>query len=870
MNTDNIQTLATGWLARPHADVDVDGTVLTSPSFTVEGWLDAVVPGSVLATLVKNKKVPDPYYGDNSKSIPDISQVGAGHYTYWFYNAFHLSAPGPGRRVELRFDGVNYGATVYLNGRKLEAEATGMFRRHVFDITAFVEGENRLAVLVTPPDPPGVPDGHGGGPNPPAIGESVVARYPVGWDWVIAMPDRSAGIWDRVSVHVSGAVVIGDPHVVTRVVSVRVPGGPQAPAHLTVTAEVTNTSGAPVSGALACAVDGRTDQASVTLAAGATQAVTLERQIDNPRLWWPNGLGRPELYPVTLTFTIGGGEVSDERSFRAGVRQIDVSTMEVSSAGGGKRQTRVFHVNGQRVFLRGGNWIGTDAMFRYSADAQRYRDEVRMHAEANLNLIRVWGGGIAERDPFYEACDEYGILVMQDFWISGEFSGPFSDTWANVFRASAVDTIKRLQHHPSLLFWSGGNEQTPPDEIARALKSWIEGPGSGTLDGTRIYVSRSTDISGSSMNQYDDGPYGIRHPADFFRGEIPRLGSNAINPEVGSVGTPTFESLRLFMPDNALADFPRPDRDWNEVWQLHDYMPYSNDDPEAPKVPDQIAIYGAPDSAERFAYLAQLANYIQYRALFEGFSGTMWRWYAGVFLWKSQNPWTGLRGQLYDWYLEQLGGLFGVRRACEPVHVQLDLASNEVMLVNTSAAAFEGTATATLYDLSGRATKGGEASVPAKQPPAEPQALFSLQNVPTAPDTVYFVDLRLSNREGQVVSTNFYWLTTGDYRPLLGLVPAKIEATGTLALAGERWEATVTLVNAAGQPVAFWIRLQVLTSGGLKRVLPVFYRDNYISLIPGERRDISIDFAAADVPPGETPEIWLEGWNVARSQVSLT
>lgn len=144
-----------------------------------------MVPGSVVATLVKNKKAPDPYYGDDSRSIPDISEAGAGHYTYWFYNAFHLPAPGPGRRVELRFDGINYGASVYLNGRKLDAEATGMFRRRVFDITAFAGGDNRLAVLVTPPDPPGRPGGNGGQPDQPNIGESVVARYPVGWGWVI-------------------------------------------------------------------------------------------------------------------------------------------------------------------------------------------------------------------------------------------------------------------------------------------------------------------------------------------------------------------------------------------------------------------------------------------------------------------------------------------------------------------------------------------------------------------------------------------------------------------------------------------------------------------------------------------------------------
>ena len=864
MDQINTFTLATGWRARLKADVPVDGTVLTSPSYSVAGWLDAVVPGSVIATLVKNNKIPDPYYGNNSNSTPDtdISKVGNAYYTYWFYNAFQLPTLAPSRRVALCFDGINYGAEIYFNGRKLGV-AVGMFRRHVFEITPLVGAENRLAVLVTPPDPPGIPDGNGGQSGSPNIGESVVARYPVGWDWVNRMRDRSTGIWDRVSVYVSGPVVIGDPRVVTRVPGVRVPEGAQPPAYLTVTAEVTNSSNTSVSGVLSCAVDGQTDRENVTLAAGETRAITFNRQIDNPRLWWPNGLGQPELYPVTLTFTIGT-DVSDQRSFRIGVRQIDVPTMEVSSFGG-KRKTRVFYINGQRVFIRGGNWIGTDAMFRYSTDAKRYRDEVRMHAAANLNAIRVWGGGIAERDPFYEACDEHGIMVMQDFWLSGEFTGDFSNTWTEVFEASAQETIKRLQHHPSLLFWSGANETTPPPGIDDLLRGWIEGtPGIKLLDGSRVYVNCSTNISGSSQNVNEDGPYGILNPAEFFQQPV----SNPINPELGSVGTPTYESLRRFIPDDALKNFPVPGQPYDkvgEIWHTHDYIPYFYDS-NNPIVSDQIGIYGSPSSAETFAYLAQLANYIQYRALFEGFTAQMWESYVGVFVWKSQNPWTGLRGQLYDWYLEQTGGLFGVRSACEPVHVQLDLSNNKVMLVNTTAAVFEGTATATIYDLSGRATYGG--SIIARQSPGTAQSLFPLQNVPTTPSTVYFVDLHLSNRQGKTISTNLYWLTTADYRPLRQLGEAKIASTGTLARSNERWHATVTLVSATAQPVAFWIRLQVLTSG--ERVLPVFYSDNYFSLVPGERRDIVIDFAASDVPPGAVPEVWFEGWNVVRTQVRLT
>jgi mannosylglycoprotein endo-beta-mannosidase len=848
--------------------------VLTSPSYTIEGWLEAVVPGSVLATLVKNGKIPDPYYGDCSQSILDITDplAGAGYYTYWFYNAFDLPAIAPGTRVELRFDGINDAAETYLNGQKLESTARGMFARRSFDVTAFVRpGKNQLAVLVHPPDPPGVPNSKRNGGNFEFnIGESVVARYPVGWDWVISMADRSAGQWDRVTVRLTGPVVIGPLHVVTSVPGVRVPGGSQAPASVTIRTPLKNTSKISVTGILEYAIAGKTEKAvAVTVPPGGGEHEfnhEFTHSIEEPRLWWPNGLGRPELYTLDVSFTIAG-VVSDHTATRFGIRQFDVSTIDVSTIDVSSRKTRVFSINGQRIFLRGGNWIGTDAMFRFSANEKRYRDEVRMHADANLNILRVWGGGIAERTPFYDACDELGMLVMQDFWVSGEYYNPQPpNEWIEAFLACARDTIERLRNHPSLLFWSGGNEQTPPPDVATKLKGYIEGSGGEALDGTRIYVPLSTDISDSSEVQYEDGPYVILPPKFFFSNHF----TNPINPEIGSVGTPTYESVQRFMPPDALKNFPKANQLYKEldpVWRLHDYIAYSSDD--SPH--DQIAIYVKaghtdPSNTEDFCRLAQLANYIQYRALFEGFSAHMWSWYAGVFLWKTQNPWPGLRGQLYDWYLEQTGGLFGVRCACEPVHVQLDLDKYEVMVVNTSSAAFEGKATASIYDLSGTVTNGGVHNV-SVQPPAA-KSLFGLQNVPKTPGTVYFVDLRLANQGGEVVSTNLYWLSTGDdYQALNKLPPAKVDATGRIQRAGDRWVLTAELSCPTPQPVAFWIRLQVRQSG--ERPRPVFYSDNYLSLAPGTSRTITVDMAAEDVPADEEPELWLEGWNVAETRIPL-
>lgn len=853
------------WLARRATDVGVTGEVITSSSYEPTDWLPAVVPGSILATLVANGQLPDPYVGDAALSIPDVGQAGGlDYYTFWFYRSFALPVTSDTSRTWLRFDGINYAADVYLDGRKLaQAEREGMFHRRTFDITGIAAGQHRLAVLVSPPNPPGKPGPNGGEPSASNIGASVTARYPVGWDWVIAMPDRSAGIWDKVTLSSTGPVILEDPHVVCEVPGVREPDGPQAPAELTITATLRNTLNTGVLGVLECTVDGEFAQVDVNLEPGETRRVPVHFQLFSPRLWWPNGMGEPYLHEAALTFSVAG-QASDRRTFNVGVRQIGVATQDV-----GGRSTRVFTVNGQRVFLRGGNWIGTDAMFRYSANSKRYHDEVRLHASANLNMIRVWGGGIAERDPFYEACDSHGILVMQDFWISGEYVPAPSERWTAVFETSARDTIRRLQHHASLLFWCGGNEQSPPKGLASQLATWIEGPHTEVLDGTRILVDRSTNISGTSSNQYEDGPYGIMPPASFEQQRF----SNPINPELGSVGTPTYDSLSRCLPRHALADFPKPNQPYeklNAMWRLHDYMPYHNDNPQ---VTDQIATYGAPDTVKRFAYLAQLANYAQYRALFEGFGVHAFEWYAGVLLWKSQNPWPGLRGQIYDWYLEQTGGLFGVQRACEPVHIQLSFGdssnrNNLSVVVNnsTSRELSNVTATATCYALDGKVTAAGRTRK--DLPAGRIVPMFSLEQVPRGPGVVYFVDLRLTDPYGKLISHNFYWLNTDDdYHALNGLRPVQIEANATMIRDAGRWHASVTLANAPNQPVAFFLQLQVRDSGLGERVLPVFYEDNYVSLVPGERRELTIDFATADVPSGTTPELWCAGWNVPKTHI---
>ena len=664
-----------GWFAKKASEVQDTGQTITSPNYTAENWIDAVVPGTVLTTLLKNGLAGhfapgfDPYFGKNTQSIPDISKQGyADFYTYWFYTRFETPPLADGVLVWLYLRGINYSADIYLNGVQLNGaenifldqpqstgtELRGMFLRNAFDITKLVNkrdgSSNALAILVNPPNPAGTPGGNGGNSQDPNIGENVTMRYTVGWDWVMPIPDRNTGIWDEVMICTTGPMIVLNPHVVTTVLDSQ--GNLQPDAQLTISAEIYNASEVPHTGTLLGTLESLDVSQQVTVKPKQRLTITFPvLALKNPRLWWPNGYGAQELYSLDLSFKIDE-VISDTQSVRVGIRQISVSSITVN-----QDTTRVFLVNGRRIFIKGGNWIGTDAMLRLSN--KRYRDEVRLHAEMNLNFIRVWGGGITERPEFYDACDEYGILVMQDFWISGEYSDPSSEGYTQIFLNCAKDTIRMLRNHASLCFWTGANETNPPNDISAALRCYIEGSTVGgcggyeLLDGTRAYIPRSTALSNSRTNQYADGPYGILTPQDFFT-----LQSCPINPEVGSVGTPVAESIRRMMSQQDYDDFPKDQT--NDTWKLHTYIPYSNPE-QTQAVPcsgsrptpvnDQIAAYGPPSSVDDFCLRAQLTNYMQYKSLFEGFASHMWEWYAGVFVWKSQNPWTGLRGQLYDWYL---------------------------------------------------------------------------------------------------------------------------------------------------------------------------------------------------------------------------
>lgn len=843
--------LNSGWKCTPIAKVKEDGGAISSPAYDLNGWLPAVVPGTVLTTMLENKQIPDPFIGMNNKKIPDIFNTGPGYYTYWFVKDFTETAKA-GEEVWLHFRGVNYGCDIYLNGKKLNPKRhSGMFLRQSYNITSALQKnrQNRLAVVVFPPDAVGNANGGQGGDG--AIAKNVAHQYVAGWDWIQPIRDRNTGIWDKVLIEKTGKINIKNPHVVTLVPGQRKPEGTQKPATIKVTTELENPTNTPLKGTLQYVLDGRKISREVTIKAKTTMEVTLpDLQLENPKLWWPSGYGAQHLYPMKMQFLVNN-VVSDEENISVGIREIQTEWNITT-------RSKQVSVNGQKVFIKGGNWIISDAMLRFT-DA-RYDAEVRFHRDMNLNLLRIWGGALTERPEFYQACDKYGILVMQDFWGSGDCNGRWTDPmklddqWTrrkypddhNLFLESAADQIKMIRNFPSLAIWCGGNEITLPEDIMTSLRDTIL----PKLDGTRWFIdySNSDDMSFNSLGGNGDGPYGIQPLKYFFN-----YRTWPFNSEIGSVGVGDYESLERFMPKENLVAPIYSEKTGKEtvdsVWDYHKYIGYGK----------YVDPYGKPKDLRDFGKKAQLVNYDQYRSLMEGFSAHMWDWYTGVIIWKTQNPWTALRGQMYDYYLDPNACLYGLHNGSAPLHIMYNQADSTVMVTNnTFKHQYDMMMMVTAIDMAGKEKNLGQVFVEIGASTTRMILDIKKEIRELAQKEGVFLSLRLVNTKKETLSDNLYWLpdAEGKYSGLNSMAAANIDVKVSQT---EKGKVSVTLTNPAKNPVAFFNRLALVDPVSKKRILPVFYDDNYISVLPGEQKTVVMDYTTTG---HAAPLVSLEGWNV--------
>lgn len=875
----NLWAIRGGWQLAEAPAVREGGAALSMAGFEGKGWWAATVPGTVLTTLIDRGVYPDPDIGLNNMAIPER----LARQDYWYRAEFTPPAQAAGKRLNLTFEGINYAAEVWVNGRRL-GQVRGAFVRGDFDVTEIVAAgrANAVAVRISPPPHPGIPHEQsivaGPGPN----GGIQLIDGPTffsteGWDWLPGIRDRNSGLWQDVTLRATGAVRIGDAHVITTL-----PRPDNSQARVILQVPLRNSAAAAVEGTLTASFEGVRLEKRVRLAPGETTVPLTPEEfpqllVNQPRLWWPNGYGKPELYHLEMSFRTADGE-SDQARLRFGMREIRYELTLLDASGRLKRleyapaaapgaavvdvrhegmlestegwvaslirgaesspavrpladraasPMMVVRVNGVRIALKGGNWGISDSRKRVSRE--RLEPYVRLTRDANFTIIRNWCGQSME-EALFELCDEYGILVWNDFWGSTQdHSLEAGDL--QLFRENARDTLLRFRHHASIVLWCGENEGVPSPARNEALEALVR-----ELDGTRYYSPNSRRV-----NLQASGPWRHGEPVEFFTDR-----GRGFSTELGLPSVPTLDALK--------AMFPAGDQ-WppNDTWAYHDWHSDANGDVK-PFLASMAEQFGAPTGLEDFERKAQLMNYANHRAMFEGFNAHLWRPNTGRFMWMSHPAWPSLNWQMYGSDYDAHGAYFGIRKACEPVHVQLNLPTLRVAVINNTADALRGLRVRIRIV----ATDGRVLSDRTETMDAPANTATDGPPLAGLPDEAVFVRLDLAGSGGQALSNNFYWQAPRlqALRALNSLAPVRLEAAASERREGSVRRITVTLANRTGKP-ALLAHLSLRRPNG-ERVLPAYAEDNYVSLLPGEERRIGFECAASD----EAVRLKIEGWNV--------
>jgi exo-1,4-beta-D-glucosaminidase len=849
--------LHNGWQIQSSAKVGTDGAAISSTAYRPTDWYRATVPSTVVGALVDDSLYGDPFFGMNLRNIPGTTfKIGANfvhepmdstspyNVPWWYRTTFRVPSTMRGKRITLNFDGINYRANVWLNGRRLadSTQVAGTYRRYEFDITDAVSasGANAVAVEIF-------------APTPPDLQTTWV-------DWNPSPPDKNMGLWQPAYLSASGAVVVRYPEVVSRVDTATLRS-----ADLTVVTDVRNLTASSVSGTLRGRIGNVAFSKPITIAAHDSALVQFsadsfpQLRFANPRLWWPLELGKPELYNLTLEF-IANGRVSDRQQLRFGIRQV---TSESTPKGG-----RLFRVNGKRILIRGGGWA-PDMFFR--PQPQRQDDQMRYALDMHLNTLRL--EGTYENDRFFHQADSLGILVMSgwvccDAWEEWDKWGPEQNAIA---AASLRDQIRRLRGHPSVFVWLNGSDGPPPANVEQMYLD-IEKREAWPNPTISSASAKPTTVSGASGVKMT-GPYDWVPPG-YWMQDSTHGGAWAYNTETSpGAAVPPIESMRRMIPAEDIK------------WPLDTVWFYHAAGGQFTHLLDKFNIalstrYGSPTTAEDYTITSQLMTYEGERAMFEAYRRNKYV-STGVIQWMFNNAWPSIYWHLFDWYLRPAGGYFGAKKANEPVHVLYSYDDRSIAIVNANRTrtAVPGVhLRARIIGLDGSEKFARDTMVDV---PADTSLRVFVLPEPSGVAGAYFADLRLTGSDGKPISNNFYWLSTqmdvladtstwymtpvktyADYTALRGMPQTSVNASARFSSSGGTGTARVTLKN-PGKDVAFFLRLRV-TGRGDEEALPVLWDDNYVSLLPGETRTLTAIYRLRDLGGG-APHVVVTGWNVRRA-----
>jgi exo-1,4-beta-D-glucosaminidase len=800
-----------------------------------------------MAALVANGRYPDLYLGT------DLEEVDAKQFSgpWWYRTEFEISEADANKIARLQFAGINYSADIWLNGEQLAARnmVVGAFRVHELDVSGRLPaGQNVLAVAVHPPQP---------------------GDFTIGFvDWNPRPPDNNMGIWRPVTLRLTGDVTLNDVVVQTDVDLETLQS-----ADIIVSAVVRNHSGAEVKTTVGGRIEDIKFAVDVILAPHESQLVHFTPEdyealkMDNPRLWWPHTLGEPNLYSMTLTAEVGGVD-SDAAQTTFGIRQFGTYFNDEGHRG--------FTVNGEPVLIRGGGWVD-DLLL--SDTPEKIDAQLAYVKQMHLNTIRLegfWGSS----HYLYDAADREGILIMPGWscqWEWEEYVGkPVSEDYGGVLEpeemdlvaASLADQMRYLRNHPSIFTWVLASDLLPHPDLERRYETVL-----AEIDSTRPPLVScgwvESEVSGPSGVKMS-GPYDWVPPVYWWE-DREHGGAYGFNTETGpGPQPPPIESMKRMIPEEKLWPI-------NEAWDYHCGRNEFNDMDRYVDALDRR--YGPSDSVEEFLIKAQVANYEAIRPMFESFAVNR-PLTTGLIQWMLNSAWPETYWQLYDWYLMPNGAFYGTRAASQPLNLSFNYADQTVYAVNDSRFAGDGlTAVVRAFDLSAQEIYNQSYEIGLPPAGAQPVVSFAGQQAPTP---VWFLDLRLHDGSGAEVARNFYWLSTEpdvlDYENNLWFVTptkefADFTALGDLpevelevSVSGDGPDATVQLGNPSDS-LAFFVELRVVDADG-NSILPVLWEDNYVSILPGESRELTARFPTVDAVSGA--RLIVKGRNLAQVEVGLS
>ncbi|MHB8055075.1 MAG: glycoside hydrolase family 2 protein [Candidatus Aminicenantales bacterium] len=689
-------------------------------------------------------------------------------------------------------------------------------------------------------------------------------------DWNPKAPDSNMGIWRPVRLRRTGDLAVHVPFVQTRLDLKTL-----KEARLTVSAEIENKSGEAREGALEGRIGGIVFSQQVVLGPRETKKIVFapeayaQLMIRDPRIWWTHDRGTPELYGLDLEVKLNGRS-SDNDSIRFGIREV---SDDLNAEG-----HRGYLLNGRKILIRGGGW-SDDLLL--DNPPEKVRAQVEYARQMNLNALRVegfWGTG----PELYDYCDETGILVMAGWSCQWEwehyFGKPTDEVYGGILSPEDIDTAARswrdqvrwLRNHPSVFVWAMASDLVPKPEAEKAYRAILaeDDPTRPVLNSTGTKVSPVSGKSGVKMN----GPYDYVPPIYWFVNKT-QGGAFGFNTETGpGPQVPPLESLRKMIPADKLWPI-------NDVWNFHCCRGEFNDLARYNEAMDK-RLGRAGDLAD-YLRKAQFLNYEAMRGMYEAFVARR-PLATGIIQWMYNAAWPKLWWQLFDYYLLPNGAFFGARKANEPLHILFDQGTREVVVTNDAARPSGPVqASVQVLGLDGESRFVKEFRVELGRD--EKKSLLVL-DPPADLNGAYFLDLRLRDGTGALITDNFYALSTrgdvfdnakalwyvtplkefADLTGLAALPPAEVKCRERRNVSPGRIEIETTLENTSDVP-AFMIELMIVKEGSGDPVAPVFWDDNYISLLPGETRTVRVKFDPETLD-GKNPVLKIGGWNTIRAE----